>query len=79
MEIVTLQNHSFALFVTMLSSISVTDIFKQQTVVNLKNAIFWDVALCGSCVNRRFGGTYRHHLHGSKNCKLLPHTLIFLP
>jgi hypothetical protein len=31
----------------------------------LKNAVFWDVALCRSCVNRRFGGTYRH-LQGRK-------------
>jgi hypothetical protein len=25
----------------------------------LKNAVFWDVAPCRSCVPRRFGGTYR--------------------
>jgi hypothetical protein len=25
---------------------------------NMKNAVFWDVAPCRSCVNRRFGGTY---------------------
>jgi hypothetical protein len=24
----------------------------------MKNAVFWDVAPCRSCVNRRFGGTY---------------------
>jgi hypothetical protein len=24
----------------------------------MKNAVFWDVALCRSCVNRRFRGTY---------------------
>jgi hypothetical protein len=24
---------------------------------NLKNDVFWDVTLCGSCNNRRFGGT----------------------
>jgi hypothetical protein len=24
---------------------------------HLKNGFFWDVALCGSCKNRRFGGT----------------------
>jgi hypothetical protein len=23
----------------------------------MKNAVFWDVALCKSCVNRHFGGT----------------------
>jgi hypothetical protein len=25
----------------------------------MKNIVFWDVALCRSCVNRRFGGMYR--------------------
>jgi hypothetical protein len=33
---------------------------EQQTI--LKNSVFRDVAPCKSCVNRRFGGTYRHHL-----------------
>jgi hypothetical protein len=28
--------------------------------------VFWDVAPCGSCLNRRFGGTYRLHLQGRK-------------
>jgi hypothetical protein len=32
----------------------------------MKNAVFWDVAPCRSCVNRRFGGTYGIHLHGKK-------------
>jgi hypothetical protein len=32
----------------------------------MKNAIFWDVALCISCANRRFRGTYRLHLQGRK-------------
>jgi hypothetical protein len=32
----------------------------------MKNAIFWDVAPCISCVNRRFGVTYRLHLQGRK-------------
>jgi hypothetical protein len=35
----------------------------------LENAIFWDVASCRSCVNRRFGGTYRLHLQGRKICE----------
>jgi hypothetical protein len=26
----------------------------------VKNAVFWDVAPCRSCVNRRFGGTSVH-------------------
>jgi hypothetical protein len=32
----------------------------------VKNAVFWDVAPCLSCVNRRFGGTYHLHLQGKK-------------
>jgi hypothetical protein len=35
-------------------------------VVTIKKAVFWDVAPCRSCVNRRFGGTYRLHLQGRK-------------
>jgi hypothetical protein len=27
------------------------------TAVTMKNRVFWDVMLCGSCKNRRFGGT----------------------
>jgi hypothetical protein len=33
---------------------------------SVKNAVFWNVAPCRSCVNRRFGGTYRHHVQGRK-------------
>jgi hypothetical protein len=29
------------------------------TTVTVKNAVCWDVGLCDSCKNRRFGGTYR--------------------
>jgi hypothetical protein len=32
----------------------------------MKNAIFWDVMPCRSCVNRRFRGTYCLHLQGRK-------------
>jgi hypothetical protein len=32
----------------------------------MKNAVFWDVTPCGSCKNKRFGGTYRLHHHGEK-------------
>jgi hypothetical protein len=38
-----------------------------ETELTLKNAVFWDVMLCGSCKNRRFGGTYRLHRQGDKN------------
>jgi hypothetical protein len=27
------------------------------TAVNMKHGVFWDVASCGSCRNRRFVGT----------------------
>jgi hypothetical protein len=40
--------------------------FKVFTAVIMKNVIFWDMALCSSCVNRRFGGMYRLHLQGRK-------------
>jgi hypothetical protein len=34
--------------------------------VTMKNAVFWDMAPCRICVNRRFGGTYRFNLQGSR-------------
>jgi hypothetical protein len=44
------------------------------TAVTMKNAVFWDVAPCRSCVNRRFGGTYCSHLF-----TLFPRSRIFYP
>jgi hypothetical protein len=38
--------------------------FEDFTVVTMKNAVFWDVAPCSSCVNRRFGGMFRLDLQG---------------
>jgi hypothetical protein len=40
--------------------------FEVFTAVTMKNVVFWDVALCTSCVNRRFGGTYRLRLQDRK-------------
>jgi E3 ubiquitin-protein ligase DOA10 len=31
--------------------------FEVFTAVTMKNGVFWDVTLCGSCKNRRFGRT----------------------
>jgi hypothetical protein len=31
--------------------------FEAFTLVTMKIAVFWDVPPCGSCTNRRFGGT----------------------
>jgi hypothetical protein len=33
--------------------------FEVFTAVTMKNGVFWDVTPCGSCKNRRFGGTQR--------------------
>jgi hypothetical protein len=30
-----------------------------ETLVPMKNDVFWVVTPCGSCKNRRFGGTWR--------------------
>jgi hypothetical protein len=38
----------------------------QKLVQLMKNAVFWNVAPWRSCVNQRFGGTYRLHLQGRK-------------
>jgi hypothetical protein len=40
--------------------------FEAFTVVTMKNAVVWDVALCRSCVNRRFAEKYRLHLQGRR-------------
>jgi hypothetical protein len=34
---------------------------------SLKNGVFWVVTPCGSCKNRRFGGTWRLLNQGDKN------------
>jgi hypothetical protein len=41
--------------------------FEVFIVVTMKNAILWDVTLCGSCKNQRFGGMYCLHHQGEKN------------
>jgi hypothetical protein len=33
----------------------------------MKNGVFWVVTPCGSCKNRRFGGTWRFLHQGDKN------------
>jgi hypothetical protein len=39
----------------------------KQTPWVLKNGVFWVVTPCGSCKNRRFGGTWRLLHQGDKN------------
>jgi hypothetical protein len=43
--------------IMMLPTISIFVRFEVFTVVTMKNGVFWDVTPCGSCKNRRFGGT----------------------
>jgi hypothetical protein len=38
-----------------------------QAYLYLKNGVFWVVTPCGSCKNRRFGGTWRLLNQGDKN------------
>jgi hypothetical protein len=38
-----------------------------NTIVGVKNIIFWDVESCGFIINQRFGGTCRLHLQGRRN------------
>jgi hypothetical protein len=46
--------------------------FEVFTAVTMKNAVFWDLGPCRSCMNRRFGGMYHLHLHGRKIRDLPP-------
>jgi hypothetical protein len=41
-----------------------------EVILLLKNCVFWDITPCGSCKNRRFGGTLRLLHQGENN--LLP-------
>jgi hypothetical protein len=41
--------------------------FEVVTALTMKNDVFWDVTPCGSCKNRRFGGTWRLLHQGDKN------------
>jgi hypothetical protein len=41
--------------------------FEVVIAVAMTNAVFWDVASCGSCNNRHFGGWYHLHYQSEKN------------
>jgi hypothetical protein len=41
--------------------------FEVFTAATANNAVFWDMAPCGSCKNRRFGRTCYLHLQGRRN------------
>jgi hypothetical protein len=44
----------------------------------MKNAVFWDVAPCGSCKNLSFGVTYGFQHQGKKNIVFLGSVLRLL-
>jgi hypothetical protein len=48
--------------------------FDVFTAVTMKNAVFWDVVSCLSCVNRRFGGTSGDY----EECRLLGCGVMFI-
>jgi hypothetical protein len=41
--------------------------FMAVSEIIIKNGVFWVVTPCGSCKNRRFGGTWRLLHQGDKN------------
>jgi hypothetical protein len=47
--------------------------FEVFTAVTMENAVFWDVTQCGSCKNRRFGGTHHLHHQGDENRRARKH------
>jgi hypothetical protein len=59
--------------------------FQVSRALTMNNAVPWDVMTCGSCKNRRFGGTYRFLNQCEKNqrarnftsIKQLKHTAIY--
>jgi hypothetical protein len=41
--------------------------YNKKNSNNKKNVVFWDMAPCGYCKNRCFGGACRLHVHGRRN------------
>jgi hypothetical protein len=41
--------------------------FEVFTAVTMKNAVFWDMALCGFIINQRFEGTCHLYLQSTTN------------
>jgi hypothetical protein len=52
------KRHDVAQFLATPSQTTCSEVF---TAVTMKNAVFWVVTPCGSCMNRRFGGSYSPH------------------
>jgi hypothetical protein len=54
--------------------------FKVLTAVTMKNVVFWDVVLCGSCKNRHFGvtSTFRVENTRVRDCQSISKRLTLL-
>jgi hypothetical protein len=48
--------------------------FEVFTAMTMKNTVFWDVASCRSCLNRRFGGTYQLKMEAIHSSETSVHT-----
>jgi hypothetical protein len=61
-------SHYLFLFLILYLIKVLTELYPSNgTISDVKNVVFWDVMMCGSCENRRFGGTYRLHHQSDKN------------
>jgi hypothetical protein len=49
--------------------------FEVFMAVTMKNAVFWDVALCRFVINRRFGGMCHLNLQDRRNMPFLAHVI----
>jgi hypothetical protein len=68
-ERTTKQNYlsDVVVFITAWISSNIVGTWIFEGITIKKNAVFWDVAPCASCKNRRFGRTYRLDNQGDKN------------
>jgi hypothetical protein len=53
--------------------------FKVLTAVAMENAVFWFVASCSSCVNRRFGGPIASIFRAATCSRWFPARRLFYP
>jgi hypothetical protein len=72
---VRMQNSQVKVMPTALLVLQVSSVTTFSQKNRLKNGVFWDVTPCGSCKNRRFGGTWRLLHQGDKTdvrCEEIP-------
>jgi hypothetical protein len=66
------ERSNFQTYVTMVSGLLISYDDKMHKIDHkrvefVQNCVFWVVTPCGSCKNRRFGGTWRLLHQGDKN------------